>query len=215
MYLGMNLINKRIAYQISILSSFIGFLVTFLGYQVFNYLNISIFFLIILFSIVFGIINYFIISYSLRPLRKTISILKEMNSSTLKVNTSLENKNWKSLEKELQNVVEKFDYDIRRIEELGKSRTQFLANVSHELKTPIFTIKGFIETLLAGGIDDEKVNRKFLNKIKSQTFRLETIFTDLIDITRIESGDLKMNFDWFPFDDIIDWTKDSFEDSAN
>ena len=62
MYLGMSFINKKIAYQISILSSLIGVLVTFLGYQIFNYLNIPIIYLIIFFLIGFGIINYFFLS---------------------------------------------------------------------------------------------------------------------------------------------------------
>ena len=65
--------------------------------------------------------------------------------------------------------------------------------------------------MLDGGIDDKNVNRNFLKKIQSQTYRIETIFTDLIDITRIESGDLKMDFDWFNFNEVILWIKDSFE----
>lgn len=215
MYLGTNLISQKLSFKISIISTIvIVFIITpFLFY--FGSINLNL--LPLLGSFVFlsiFIINFIVVKMYLMPINKVINVLKELQSSSSIINANLKDVNWIILEQELNNVSQKLNSDIYKIEELGQSRTQFLANVSHELKTPIFTIKGYIETLLDGGIDDTNVNRAFLEKIRSQTFRLETIFTDLIDITRIESGELKMKFDWFQFNDIIYWIKESFEHIA-
>jgi len=86
-----------------------------------------------------------------------------------------------AMEKELQ--------ELKKIEDY---RREFLGNVSHELKTPIFTIQGFAETLLGGALNDEQVNRKFLRKILNNTTRLRNLANDLVEISRIETGELEM-----------------------
>jgi two-component system, OmpR family, phosphate regulon sensor histidine kinase PhoR len=86
---------------------------------------------------------------------------------------------------------------------LERVRSEFLANVSHELRTPIFAVQGFIETLLDGAIDDPKVNREFLTRAKVQSERLNNLLTDLIDISRIESGEMRMNFELFDIEPLI------------
>jgi two-component system phosphate regulon sensor histidine kinase PhoR len=104
--------------------------------------------------------------------------------------------------------------DIKALDHLSKVRTQFLANVSHELKTPIFAIKGFVETLLDGAIDDSEVNQIFLKKIANQSDRLENLFTDLIMISKIESKELSLNLSSFELNEILLWLKDTFEVDA-
>jgi two-component system phosphate regulon sensor histidine kinase PhoR len=86
---------------------------------------------------------------------------------------------------------------------LERVRSEFLGNVSHELRTPIFAVQGFIETLLDGAIDDPAVNREFLNRAKVQSERLNSLLTDLIDISRIESGEMRMNFELFDIEPLI------------
>lgn len=94
-------------------------------------------------------------------------------------------------------LVEKLQADIVQLRKLEQVRSQFLGNVSHELRTPIFSIQGFLETLLDGAIDDPNVNRDFLEKAHAHTLRLDTLLSDLIDISRIESGEMKMSFRYF------------------
>lgn len=94
-------------------------------------------------------------------------------------------------------LVEKLKDDIVQLNKLQEVRSQFLGNVSHELRTPIFSMQGFLETLLDGAIDDPNVNRDFLEKAHSHTLRLNTLLNDLIDISRIESGEMKMSFRYF------------------
>lgn len=72
--------------------------------------------------------------------------------------------------------------------EMENYRREYIGNVSHELKTPIFNLQGFIQTLIHGGIQDNEVNMRFLNKALSNAERLQTIVEDLEAISKLESG---------------------------
>ncbi|MBM4169048.1 MAG: HAMP domain-containing protein [Ignavibacteria bacterium] len=87
--------------------------------------------------------------------------------------------------------------DIAQLRKLERYRTEFLGNVSHELRTPIFSLKGYLETLLDGAIDDSTVRRSFLEKAYHHASRLDTLLNDLIEISRIESGQMKFSFRFF------------------
>lgn len=95
-------------------------------------------------------------------------------------------------------MAEKLSNDIDKLKGLERVRSEFLGNVSHELRTPIFSIQGFLETLLDGAMDDPSVNRDFLEKAYRHAERLNTLLNDLIEISRIQSGDMKMSFRYFP-----------------
>lgn len=82
--------------------------------------------------------------------------------------------------------------EIAELRRLEHYRREFLGNVSHELKTPVFAIQGFAETLLDGALDDERVRRPFTEKILRNTARLHALTRDLTDIARIETGELTM-----------------------
>ncbi|MDX1545410.1 MAG: ATP-binding protein, partial [Rhodothermales bacterium] len=82
--------------------------------------------------------------------------------------------------------------EIRELKRLENYRREFLGNVSHELKTPIFAIRGFAETLLGGALDDEQVNRAFVEKIVRNADRLGNLTRDLAEVSRIEMGELEM-----------------------
>ena len=89
------------------------------------------------------------------------------------------------------------------IKRMEKVRSEFLGNVTHELKTPISSISGYIETLLEGAINDKTVNIGFLERALENAHRLEELVTDLVEISRIETGELKMNFEHFNIFDIL------------
>jgi two-component system, OmpR family, phosphate regulon sensor histidine kinase PhoR len=90
---------------------------------------------------------------------------------------------------ELSGVVLTF-HDITRLKKLEEVRKDFVANVSHEIKTPITAIKGFAETLLEGALDDRESAFKFLETIKSNSERLNSLVNDLLTLSRIELGDI-------------------------
>jgi two-component system phosphate regulon sensor histidine kinase PhoR len=78
--------------------------------------------------------------------------------------------------------------DISSMKRLMRMRTDFMANVSHELKTPLTAILGYVETLLSGAMEDKKNRAQFLQKISDQTQRLHALILDVLELSRIESG---------------------------
>jgi len=85
-------------------------------------------------------------------------------------------------------------HDITELKKLEKIRSEFVANVSHELKTPLTAIKGFVETLKTAVKDDPVATDRFLDIIDKQTQRLENLVNDLLILSSIESKEVKMNF---------------------
>jgi two-component system phosphate regulon sensor histidine kinase PhoR len=83
-------------------------------------------------------------------------------------------------------------HDITRLKKLEEVRKDFVANVSHEIKTPITAIKGFAETLIEGALDDKQNARKFLETIKNHSERLNSLVSDLLTLSGIELGDIQI-----------------------
>ncbi len=90
--------------------------------------------------------------------------------------------------------------DITEIRKLEQLRTDFAANVSHEMKTPLTSIKGFVETLQAGAIDNPEMARKFLNIIMIEADRLTRLINDILSITKMESGNESVEIKRIPLD---------------
>lgn len=92
--------------------------------------------------------------------------------------------------------------EIQKLRDLEVYRREFLAEVSHELKTPIFAIQGFIHTLMDGAIYDETVRIKFLKKAMKNSDRLSTLVEDLLIITQAESGEMEIRMRKFGIYDL-------------
>ncbi len=112
-------------------------------------------------------------------------------------------KNLMVLEGDIKLMFEKVKGDIESMKRLQRVRSEFLGNVSHELRTPIFAIQGYLETLLGGAINDAKVNKYFIEKANQHTVNLNNLLNDLIDISMIESGEMRMSFRYFKIDDYL------------
>jgi two-component system phosphate regulon sensor histidine kinase PhoR len=98
--------------------------------------------------------------------------------------------------------------EITKLKEQAKFRREFLGNLAHELKTPLFSIQGYILTLLEGGLEDEKVNRKFLERASFATERMTAILEDLDEITKMEVNRYELHRSRF---DLVQLTKDIME----
>lgn len=83
-------------------------------------------------------------------------------------------------------------HDITEIRRLETVRRDFVANVSHELKTPLTSIKGFVETLLEGALEDKENNRNFLKIIQTHADRLDTLVNDLLSLSKLESEGIEI-----------------------
>lgn len=119
-----------------------------------------------------------------------------------------------SIEKEIKKMFNRMENDISNLKKMEKVRTQFLGNVSHELRTPIFAIQGYLETLVNGAVNDPDVNMKFLQKAYTHTNNLNNLLNDLIDISMIESGEMKMNYGYFEIVPFIEKIVGEFRDEA-
>jgi len=93
--------------------------------------------------------------------------------------------------------------EFREMREQDLFRKEYVAIVSHELKTPIFVIEGFLETLLDGALEDPKVNRRFLQQALNNVHRLNNLVQDLMIISRLESGEINMRLEHFQIYELV------------
>jgi two-component system phosphate regulon sensor histidine kinase PhoR len=95
-------------------------------------------------------------------------------------------------------------HDLTRLKQLERTREEFVANVSHELRTPLSLIKGYVETLLDGAKDNPEVETKFLQTIQRNSERLQFLIEDLLTISELESGRIKMNLQSVRLHSLVD-----------
>tara|TARA_B100001750_G_scaffold174585_1_gene142759 strand:- start:772 stop:1566 length:795 start_codon:yes stop_codon:yes gene_type:complete len=118
------------------------------------------------------------------------------------------------LAKKINTIAKKIKSNNQKFEELSEVRSQFIANATHEFKTPLFSLKGYIETLQDGAINDNKVNKVFLQKMYNQSERLEKLFNNLIEISKIQSKELTLKSDVVLLNDIMYYLSDNFTEYA-
>jgi two-component system phosphate regulon sensor histidine kinase PhoR len=162
--------------------------------------------------------SYFLFLYSIEVFiyRKIKLVYKNIHSLKIRKN------DLKTPEFNMSDPINEMDKDVRdwatdksaEIESLRtmeKYRKEFLGNVSHELKTPIFNIQGYINTLLDGALEDPEVLVHFLKKAAKSTDRIASLVEDLEAISQLESGFLTIEFEIFDINDLIRDIFDSLE----
>lgn len=145
------------------------------------------------------------VAYKLRPI---YSIVLSRNVRTHEIFSELKDKHVEDISEELAAWADTNDQEISRLKETEKFRKQYLGNVAHELKTPIFNIQGYISTLLDGGLEDELINRKYLERTERSIDRLINIVNDLDTIAKLESDMTRMKQEQF---DMVALTKEIAE----
>jgi len=105
--------------------------------------------------------------------------------------------------------------EIDELKEMAAYRREFLGNISHELKTPIFNIQGYVHTLLEGGMNDETINEKFLKKSVKSINRMIALVEDLEEIGKLESADLQLNEEVFNLVELTNEVIDFMEQKAS
>lgn len=186
--------------------------------------NIAIFFIFRLLyeqiqteAYILGLITSFIFSYfiiyqtletfiykKVKLIYKTIHRLKRGKSDT-ETSLDLRTNVLENVNKEFIDWANTQKVEIDRMKEMEQYRRHFVGNVSHELKTPIFNIQGYIHTLIDGGLHDEAINMKYLQKTSESVDRMISMVEDLETISALESGQIGMNFTSF---NIIDLTQE-------
>jgi len=143
------------------------------------------------------------ISYYLRGIKT-----KELPEATF--NLAISNRIFRDL-RILQKRKEK---EIAKLHERADFRSQFIADISHELKTPIFAAQGYVLTLLDGAVDDEEVRYKFLKKSANSLDYLDKLVKDLLELSQIETGSVVLMNDHFDLVKLVDGVIDDFEQQA-
>jgi two-component system phosphate regulon sensor histidine kinase PhoR len=168
--------------------------------------------LIIAIPVLSGIFAYLVfyfllkgfIQYRLSLIYRSIQIKQPENVTFVKSIDSL----MEDAEKNVAEWKENSTTEISKLKEQAAFRKEFLGNLAHELKTPVFSIQGYLLTLLDGGLEDPNVNRSFLERASKSTDRITGILEDLDQITRMETENLHLEIRSF---DIIELLKESFE----
>ncbi len=151
-------------------------------------------FLILLHFVTIFVFSFFITTSYLKKYiyRKIKLIYKSIHTSKLSNDKSKDIDTSKDIlgevEKEVSTWFEAHSKNSYKLEELENYRRNFLGNISHELKTPVFNAQGFIHTLLDGGWEDENIRLPYLQRAAKNIDRLQTIIEDLEVIARLESG---------------------------
>lgn len=146
-----------------------------------------------------------------RIIYKTIRRLK---GSTSHINLDMRDDIVEQVNRDVMSWAESQIEEITTLRETDTFRQEFIGNLAHELKTPIFNIQGFILTLLEGGMEDPEINRKFLLKAAKNVERMSGLLEDLDVITKMEAGNLDIELVPFDLLDIIRETMESLEAKA-
>ena len=162
--------------------------------------------LILCFIVSFLIIYFrtqFFIFKGVKEIYDNIKLLEDASFTSDHITTDMA-----SLSEEVERYAKSKKIEISTLRIQEEYRRDFLGNVAHELKTPLFTVQGYILTLLDGAINDKSVRMKYLERADKGVERLMYLVNDLDMITKLEVGDLNINYEYF---DIIDLVSNTFE----
>lgn len=160
------------------------------------------------FGLVSGVALFIIRKYVAYKLKPIYSIVLSRDVHTKEVLSELRDKRVENIGEELTAWADTNDREIARLKQAEQFRKQYLGNVAHELKTPIFNIQGYISTLLDGGLEDELINRKYLERAEKSIDRLINIVNDLDTISKLESNMNQLDMERF---DIVALAKEIVE----
>ena len=169
------------------------------------------FFFTLVFAFLFFVFSFFVIQYRVEKFIY-IGIEKIFNKVSILDRSVLRSNPITTDMQTLMNEVNKFATDkkieIESLKVREEYRREFIGNVAHELKTPLFTVQGYISTLIDGEIEDKKIIEKYLKRAENGVERLIEIVADLDMITKLESNELKLDVTRF---DIVEAFKDVFD----
>jgi len=164
---------------------------------------------------IFCAIGYIFYQKRTKEIHNVENIIREIRTKKLKSHEDVKLTGMlDDLESEIRLMFQQQQSDIDYLQKLERMRSEFLGNVSHELKTPIFAVQGFVETLLNGALYDPKVNRSFLEKANFHANNLSALVNDLIDISMIETGEMRMSFRYFDINEYLEEIVEEFQPVA-
>lgn len=193
------------------------FLTLLMGVFLYNFYTVNWIILLVfaglgyLFS--FTVIQYRVERFIYKRVKKIYDDLTLLESTSLTrgpINTDMG-----TLTQEIDRFARDKKLEIETLKVREQYRKEFFGNISHELKTPLFTVQGYILTLLDGAMNNEKIREKYLERASKGVDRLVYIVNDLDMITKLEIGDLKLNIESFNIVEMVKNVFDMFEIRAS
>jgi two-component system phosphate regulon sensor histidine kinase PhoR len=187
--------------------------------SVFLYLFYTVNWLIVLsFGLICYVFSFLVVQFRVerfiyRRVKKIyddLTLLESTNLTRGPINTDMG-----TLTQEIDKFARDKKLEIETLKVRDQYRKEFFGNVSHELKTPLFTVQGYILTLLDGAMNDEKIRKKYLERASKGVERLVYIVNDLDMITKLEIGDLSLKMENFDIVEMVKNVFDMFEMRAN
>jgi two-component system phosphate regulon sensor histidine kinase PhoR len=186
-----------------------GFLAILLWF--FHEFSLSI---ILVFAVSIAIFSFFVIQYRVerfiyRRVKKIyddVSLLESTSFRSQPITTDME-----TLTKQVKKFATDKKLEIETLKVREEYRREFLGNISHELKTPLFTVQGYLSTLLDGAMDDKKIRKKYLERAEKGVERLVYIVEDLDMISKLEMGDVNLELSKFNIVDLVQSVFDLLE----
>ncbi len=164
--------------------------------------------------------TYFLVSFfverfihgRIRLIYKTIHNLKTQKGQEIELNMGEDI--LKKVNRDVMDWADSQKKEIKKLKEKESFRREFIGNLSHELKTPIFAIQGYLLTLLEGGLNDPKISTTFLERAVKGVDRMVNLIEDLDSIAQLETGEMKLEITKFNLLEIAKETIDTFEIKA-
>lgn len=167
---------------------------------------------IVIFFGSFGLILYTLQNFIYRKIKLIYKLIYQTKASKREefyYNNILPQKSIDEVREDVEAWAKQKKNEIEVLKQNEAFRKEFLQNLSHELKTPIFAIQGYVDTLLGGALTNEAVNTKFLTNTSRNVDRLVNLLDDLDEISKLESGQLKLNLSNFIIQDLYREVADS------
>ncbi|HCE54330.1 MAG: sensor histidine kinase [Lutibacter sp.] len=188
---------------------FISIALILLAYFLLN-ISLNLLYLLLYIAVIF-IFTFLIIQYRLekfiyqriKKIYDSVSILDTSDFNKTPITTDIE-----SLSRVVQTFAKNKQLQIKNLNLREDYRREFLGNISHELKTPLFTVQGYLLTLADGAINDKKISKKYIKRANKGVERLIAIVKDLDLISKLESADLHLNKESF---DVVEVVQNVFE----
>jgi two-component system, OmpR family, phosphate regulon sensor histidine kinase PhoR len=159
------------------------------------------------FFLILSIIQNFIYR-KIKLIYKFINQTKASKKEEMYYKYILPKKSIDEVREDVETWAEQRSTEIESLKKNETFRKEFLQNLSHEFKTPVFAIQGYVDTLLQGAMDNPETNKRFLEKTAKNTERLVTLLKDLDEISKLERGELKLHKQYFVIQDLV---KEVFE----
>ena len=207
--------SYRFALKSSALISFFATILIITLQQIFFNINLyfTAIFTLLFFSFSFLVLQYRVENFiykRIQKIYKSVSILDETVLRNRPITTDM-----RSLMEEVNKVAKAKKTEIELLKVREEYRREFIGNVAHELKTPLFTVQGYLSTIVEGNIKDKELRKKYLLRAENGVERLIEIVNDLDMITKLESSELQLNLATFDVIALIQEVFDMLEMKAD